>query len=109
VSPARSTPEPAALFGRQPVAQPDAQTSDALHASDACGEFRAEESGVGRLVGHPTHRGQAQINRGRRILPLLEVDAIAQDDGAVERETWLRAVPRDELTNGVIVGPLSAS
>src|ERR1700687_10897 len=29
---------PAALFGRQPVPEPDAETSDALHAADALGD-----------------------------------------------------------------------
>jgi hypothetical protein len=41
-------------------------------------------------------------------MALLEVDAIAENDGAVERQTWLRAVPGDELANRVLVGPLAA-
>jgi hypothetical protein len=96
------------LFRRQPVAETDAKTPNALHAANACGQLRAQEAGVGRLVRHTTHGRQAKVDRRWRVLPLLEVDPIAENDGTVERETWLRAVPCDELTNRVVVGPLSA-
>ena len=39
---------------------------------------------------------------------LLKVDAIAENDGAVERKPRLRAVPGDKLANRVLVGPLAA-
>jgi hypothetical protein len=41
-------------------------------------------------------------------LALFEVDAISENDRAVERETGLRAVPRDELTNHMVVRALTA-
>ena len=94
---------PTALFGRQPVAKPDAETTNALHTADARGQFRAQEPGVGRLVRDPAHGREPQIDGGRCILPQLEVNPLPEDDGAVERETWLRAVPCDELANRVIV------
>jgi hypothetical protein len=99
--------QPSALFGRKPVAETDPKTSNALHAADACGQVWAQEAGVGGLVRHPAHRRQTEVDRGRGIWPLLEVYAVPKDDGAVEREPWLRAVPLDELTNRVIVGALA--
>src|SRR5213596_1984588 len=101
--------QPQALFGRQPVPDPDAEPPNALHAADTRSQFGAQEAGVGRLVGDPANGREPQIDRGRGVLPLLEMNPIAEDDGAVKRETWLRAVPRDELTNRVIVGALIAS
>jgi hypothetical protein len=100
--------KPPALFGRQPVPQPDSEAPHTLHPADPGGELRAEETSIGSLVGHPAYGGQAQIDCGRRVLLLFEVDPIAKDDGTVEREAWLGAVPSHELTNGVIVRPLSA-
>jgi hypothetical protein len=81
--------KPPALLGRQPISQPDAKTSHAFHAADTGGEFRAQETGVRRLVRHATNGRQAQVDRGGRVLPLLEVDPIAKNDGAIERETGL--------------------
>ena len=52
--------------------------------------------------------GQAEVDRGGRVLPLLEVNPIPEDHGAIEGETWLGAVPRDELPNRVVVGALAA-
>ena len=41
-------------------------------------------------------------------IPVLEMDPIAEHDGAIEGEPRLRAVPSGELANGVLIGPLSA-
>jgi hypothetical protein len=100
--------QPPALLGRQPVPEPDPETPNALHAPDAGGQFGAQETRIRRLVGDPANGREPQVDGGRCILPLLEVNSIAENDGAVERETWLRAVPRDELPNRVIVGALAA-
>jgi hypothetical protein len=39
---------------------------------------------------------------------LFETNPVPEHDGAVERKAGFRTVPRDELANGVIVGPLAA-
>jgi hypothetical protein len=52
--------------------------------------------------------GQPNIDRGRRISALFEVNPISKHDGAVKRETGLRTVPTDELAYGVVVGSLAA-
>src|SRR3989304_4591110 len=51
-----------------------------------------------RAAGPRATAGEPQVDGGRRILPLLEVYSVPEDDSAVERETWLGAVPPDELT-----------
>ncbi len=48
------------------------------------------------------------VDRRRRVLALLEMDPIPQDDRPVEREAWFGAVPADEFSDGVIVGTLAA-
>ncbi len=42
-------------------------------------------------------------------MALFKMDAVPKDDRAIEREPWPRAVPADELADGVVVGPLTAS
>jgi hypothetical protein len=49
------------LIGREPVAETDAEAPDTLHAADACGQLRAQEPSVGRLVRHPPNGGQAEL------------------------------------------------
>lgn len=53
------------------------------------------------------HRAQAQIDGARREFPSVEVNAVAQHNGAVEREARFRTVPLHELVNGVPMTALS--
>jgi len=100
--------QPPSLFRRQPVPEADAQPSHALDTTNACGQFGTQQTGISRLVRDTTDGGQPQIDGRGRVMGLLEVDAIAEDDGAVECEARLRAVPGDELANRVLAGPLAA-
>ena len=100
--------QPPPLFRRQPVPKSDAQASHALDTTNACGQFGTQQTGISRLVRDTADGGQPQIDGRGRVMTLLEVDAIAQNDGAVEGETGLRSVPGDELANRVLVGPLAA-
>jgi hypothetical protein len=85
-----------------------AQPPDAFHATNAGGEFRAEEPGIRRFIGDASHGRESEIDGGRRVAALLEVDAIAEDDGAVEGQARLRAVPGDKFSDGVFIGALTA-
>src|SRR5271166_6745095 len=89
----RSLPESAGLFSRQPVAQSDAQFSDAFHAPDAGRQLRAQQASVGSLVGEPSHGRQPSIDRSSRELAILEENAITGDHNLVERQARLGAVP----------------
>jgi hypothetical protein len=100
--------KPSTLFRRQPVAEADADAVDPFHAADARGQFRAEETSIGGLVRDPADGRETQVDRGGCVLALLKVNAVAQDHRAVEREAGLRAVPSDELPDGVIVSALPA-
>jgi hypothetical protein len=75
---------------------------------DACGEFGAQEPRIGGLVRDTADRRQPEVDGRGRILPLLEVNAIAEDHRPVEGEARLRTVPRDELANRIVAGLLAA-
>ena len=84
------------------------EASHALDATNACRQFGTQETGIRRLVRDAADGGQSKIDRGGRILPLLEVNAIAENDRPVERESRLRTVPGDELADRMVVGALAA-
>jgi len=71
-----SLPESASLFSCQPVAQSDAQFSDAFHAPDAGRQLTAQQASVGSLVGEPPHCRESSIDRSCRELAILEENAI---------------------------------
>jgi len=85
------------LLRCEPIPEADAESAHALHASNAGGQFRAEQPGVGRLVGDAAHRSESEVDGGWGIVALFEVDPIAEHDRAVEREARFRAVPGDKL------------
>ena len=96
------------LFRRQPVASSYANPAHAFHSTNAGGRIGTEQPGVGGFIRHAPDRGETQIDRRGCVAALFEVQAIAQNNGAIESETGLGTVPRDKLANGVVVGPLSA-
>jgi hypothetical protein len=53
----RPVEQPPPLVGGEPVPEPDADPTHALHATNARREFRTEQPGIGRLVGNATHGG----------------------------------------------------
>src|SRR5664279_6088626 len=58
-----SLPESAGLFSRQPVAQSDAQFSDAFHAHYAGRQLRAQQACIGGFVSEPSHGRQPSVDR----------------------------------------------
>ena len=64
---------------------------------------------MGRFVRDAANGHQLQVHRGGRILPLLDMNPLAEDDCAVERKTGLGAVPRDELPYRLFVRALPGS
>src|SRR5664280_2968747 len=102
----RSLPESAGLFSRQPVAQSDAQFSDAFHAPNAGRQLRAQQASVGGLVGEPSYCSKSSIDRSPCKLPILKEYAVTRNHNLVERQAWLGAVPLNKLINGVSVATL---
>jgi hypothetical protein len=86
------------------VSQPHPEAPHALHAPNAGRQLWTEETGVDRLVGDASNGREPQVDRGRRVLMRLEVDAIAEHDRAVERQPRFRTVPGDELGDRMVVG-----
>ncbi len=41
-------------------------------------------------------------------MPLFQVDSESKNNGAIESESWFRAVPVDEFINRMIIRPLTA-
>ena len=98
--------ESAGLFGRQPVAQPHAQFSNALHAPNAGRQLRAQQASVGGLVSEPSHGRQPSVDRIGRKAANLKVNSVAGDYRLVERQAWLGTVPLNEFINRVSISAL---
>jgi hypothetical protein len=97
--------QPAALLGRQPIADTHAQATHALHPPNARRQFRAEQARIGGLVREAPHRREAKVNRRWRVGAQFEVDAIPEYDRAIERQSRFGT---DELVDGVVIDPLAA-
>src|SRR3989442_13063352 len=82
-----------ALVHGEPVAQAHAEAPHAFHAADSRRQFRTEEPGIGRFVRDTSDSSESKIDRGRSVVALFEVNAIAKDRGAIEGQPRLRAVP----------------
>jgi len=104
----RAFQEPPALLRGQPVPEANAYPPHALHATNAGGQFGAQEAGVGCLIRNAPYGSEPKVDRGRRISPLFEVNPVTEHDGAVEGEARLRTVPGNELANRVLVSSLAA-
>ena len=74
-----------------------------LDPSNSSGEVRAEQTGIGGLVCKAPDPGEPEVDSGRGVVCLLKEDAIASHNGLVEGQARLRALPFDELPDGVIV------
>ena len=73
-----------------------------LNSADSGREIRAQPA-IGGLVCKATDGRQAEVDSGRRIFGLFEADEVSGDDGFVKSKARFRAVPVDELADGVIV------
>ena len=87
------------MVGCEPISQAYADPANAFDATNVGGKFRTEQSRVGGLVGNPSNRCQAEVDRGRCQLPLLKEDSVSEYDRPIEREPRFRTVPVDEFGN----------
>lgn len=60
-----------------------------FHPPDSGRKLRTEQAGIGSLVRDAPNGGQAQVDRGRCVLLLFEVDSVSRDDSAIECEARL--------------------
>ena len=97
------------LVWREPVSEAHTDPTNAFHAANTRRQLGTEEASVGRLICHPSNRSEPKVDGGWCVPALLEVNAVPQNDGTVEREARLGTVPGDELPNRVVVGSLTAN
>src|SRR5208282_836574 len=81
------------LIRTEPIAQPDTEFLCSLHAANTCGQFGAEQTGIGGLIGQSSHGGQSQVNRGRSQVTGFQLQLVTEDDGLVEGQSGLGTVP----------------
>jgi len=84
------------------------QSFGTLHSSNPRRELGAQESGIRRLIGKPPNGGQPNVNRRRSQILLLQEKPISKHYSSIERQAGFRAVPLDELIDGMAVGFLRA-
>jgi hypothetical protein len=87
--PARACQKSLALLGRKPVPDTDSKPTHSFDSTDSGRQFRAEESGIGSLIGNPSDSSKAQVDGRWCVLLLLEIDAVPQHDGAIECQARL--------------------
>jgi hypothetical protein len=94
------------LFRSQPVGDPHAVLFHSLHPTDSGRQIGTQQPAIGSLICNPADSCQAEIDGGRRIIGLLEADAVSSDDGFVESEPRLRAISVDKFADCVLVRTL---
>ena len=89
------------MFCGQPISQTHTQLLDALDAADTSGQVGTQKTTVGGLIGKASHYAQTEVDRPRSELSRFEVTPISEHYCPIERETWFRTVPVNELVDGV--------
>jgi len=69
-------------------------------------QIGAEETAVGCFVREAAHRAKPQIDGSEGELTGFEMRAITQDHDPVEGQARFRAIPVNELIDGVTITPL---
>jgi hypothetical protein len=77
-----------------------------FNAANASRKVGAEKTAVGGFVGEPAHSAKTQIDGAGCKLTGFQMRAIPQDHDPVEGQARFRAVPVNELIDGVTITPL---
>jgi hypothetical protein len=85
----RTRQEPPALLRCEPVPNTDSNPAHSFGSPDPGRKFRTQKAGIDGLISDPSDSCEAQIDRGRRVLLLFEMDSVSQDDCAIECEARL--------------------
>src|SRR5450759_3953866 len=104
----RSLQQCSRLIDSQPIANPDAQALRAFDTPDTRRQFGAQEAGVGGFVSKSSHCGQAHVDCGGSETVLFQEEPVPEHDSPAKCQTWLRAVPANELVDCVTVRFLGA-
>jgi hypothetical protein len=102
----RKLPKGASFVDGQPVSESHAELSCTLHAPDASGEVRAEQSRICCFVCQSSNRSEPHIDGSRSKQAFFEVNPVASYYRLVEGQPRLRAIPEDKIVNGASIAPL---
>ncbi len=91
------------MLGRKPIAHPNAKLLSTLDAANSGGEVRTKQARISGFVREAADRRQPEVDGRRGVTRLLKENAVSGHNGLVEGQARLRAMPFDELPNGMIV------
>src|SRR2546425_5876706 len=94
-----------ALLCRQPVPEADTQLSSPFDATNTGRQIGAEKTAVGGFVGESAHCAKTQIDGAGGELTGFEMRSVTQGHDPVEGQARFRAIPVDELVDGVSITP----
>ena len=87
----------------RPVPEARAQLLHPFDATNTGSQIGAEKTAVGCFVGEPAHGAKTKIDGAGGELTGFETRAITQDHDPVEGQARLRAIPVNELIDGVSI------
>src|ERR1035438_6710966 len=91
------------LLRAQLIPGPESELLDSLDAANPRGQLGTRQASGGGFVSQATHGCKLLVDGVGGQMPRFQVHAIAHDYDAIEGQSWLGAVPRDELVDGILV------
>lgn len=88
------------LIGCRPVTQTNAEVLRPFDSPDPGGEIRGQQTRISALIRETPGGRKSAVDRVRRKLTRFQLDSIAGDNGFVERQSGLGALPGDDLFDG---------
>jgi len=79
------------------------QLFDALHSANPRSQIWTQEARIRCFMGKSSNGGKLLVDGIGGQTPRFEMHAIAHDDDAIECQTRFRAVPGNELFDGVLI------
>src|SRR3981189_2578222 len=99
-------PKRVSLLCRQPVSKANTQFLHTFDAVNASREIRTEQAAIGRFVREPPHSAQAQVDSSWSQLQGFQIVPVPYDHDPIECQTVLRAIPINELVDGMTIPAL---
>src|SRR5258707_13222765 len=96
-------PERMSLLRRQPVSKANTQFLHTFDAANASREVRTEQAAIGSFVRKPPHSAQAELDSSWSQLPGFQITPVPYDHDPIECQTGLRAIPVNELVDGMTI------
>jgi len=91
------------LLRAQPIPGPKSKLLDSLDPANPRGQLGTQQARVGGFVSQATHGCKLLVDGVGGQMPRFQVHAVAHDYNPVQCEARLRAVPGNELIDGVFI------